>query len=474
MTVNEQNVTRKIQLLGTPRVFFTAPWEPTVERRGDALGLRAVTDQFAESVAPYLSNRIQDGRWVTILAWCIARSHDVYMASGGRRPETRAQQRDRYAWLRPLELMWVARTIGLDQDGWRKRQLPGRRRVKRWYMDDARRSDYFGMSTDQFKAYRQAGMYGGLRLAFRHWPGLTIAGDGWTPGPQTHALAKWLDAKLGTARPPWALGGGDVEDGVKRVRSAKSGGAREHAWWLRHWIAFDQGSRTAVSNTLPCIRTNHSILPEARLLKPIIFGADDAGRRRLRIARVLASIKAKEHLDFCIGLARRIPEDPTIALLPRFSRLADAGMEAMDLIVQAIGEQGSTSLAQVVRLPQARGVCAELHDAAMAWPRGQMHVRHSESADQFADLFKNPTPTHCIAALLEHHETRGGGLRWFFLRKGLIEAGVATRTGASRYRFRFWALCRLAAQCGVIGGMPTGLIDMEFDEVDAPEETQND
>lgn len=56
-----------------PRFFFTEPWEPISVRRGDALGLRALTDLLAEAVAPELSNRIRDGRWVTILAWCHVR-----------------------------------------------------------------------------------------------------------------------------------------------------------------------------------------------------------------------------------------------------------------------------------------------------------------------------------------------------------------------------------------------------------------
>jgi hypothetical protein len=80
-----------------PRLLFTAPWEPLVVQRGDALGLRALTDQFADAVAPDLSNRVHDGRWVTILAWCLARSHEVFHATGGRSLVTRAEQRQRYA-----------------------------------------------------------------------------------------------------------------------------------------------------------------------------------------------------------------------------------------------------------------------------------------------------------------------------------------------------------------------------------------
>ena len=67
-----------------PRFHFTAPWEPVVVRRGDALRLRALADEFAEAVAPGLSNRVHDGRWVTILARCLVRSYEAFDA--GRRP----------------------------------------------------------------------------------------------------------------------------------------------------------------------------------------------------------------------------------------------------------------------------------------------------------------------------------------------------------------------------------------------------
>jgi hypothetical protein len=57
------------------------------------------------------------------------------------------------------------------------------------------------MTEDQFRSYRQTGMYGGYRLAFRKWLGLTQRGDGWTPGLKTAELAKWLAKRLGAAQP---------------------------------------------------------------------------------------------------------------------------------------------------------------------------------------------------------------------------------------------------------------------------------
>src|SRR5690348_7983095 len=130
-------VTRDVELV-PPRLLFTAPWDPVVVRRGDALGLRALADQFAEAVTPHLSNRVQDGRWVTILAWSLVRSHQIFHAAGGRSILTRAEQVQRYAWLRPLELMWVARTITLMKD-WNDRPLAGLRCVRQWN-EDARKA----------------------------------------------------------------------------------------------------------------------------------------------------------------------------------------------------------------------------------------------------------------------------------------------------------------------------------------------
>ena len=253
---------------GEARLLFTAPWDPIVVRRGDALGLRALTDVFAEFVAPGMSNRIRDGRWVTILAWCLARSHEVFHACGDLTTSTREGQSRRYPWLRPLELMWVARTIELVDDS-ADRFLAGQRSVRPWLRYD-RPGERFGMTPDQFRAYRQIGMYGGYRVAFRKWPDMTVNGEGWTPAKATADLARWLDGKLGDARPNWSLNG----SGGKALssRSAKLGRGREAGWWLSNWKNFAEGGRQIDQNTLPRRRDEFALLPEAELLKPIVFG----------------------------------------------------------------------------------------------------------------------------------------------------------------------------------------------------------
>jgi hypothetical protein len=451
------------------RLLFTAPWEPVIVRRGDALGLRALADQVADALAPDLSNRVRDGRWVTILAWCLARSHEAFHASGGRCSVTREDQSSRYAWLRPLELMWVARTISLADD-WQERSLAGQRRVRPWYEDTDQTLNRFGMSEDQFRAYRQTGMYGGYRVVFRKWPEMTVQGDGWTPGKATIELAKWLDAKLGKAKPAWLLHASD-RDEVGFPKPNKRSLGKEHEWWLRQWNSFDKRGRNADENTLPRRRDDSRVLPEGNLLKPRIFGNDPKGLLRLRVTREVAKASARTHIEVCRHLASAFGSDPNFLLLPHLSRLADAGMAAMDFIAQSLQNRSQIEISSLAALPKATPICEELIAAAHAWhTNAQMQLRHIETAHRFAAAIRTQQPRRCLEALLHHHEVHGGGLRWFVLRKDKVEPRSPWRAGSSRYRFRLWPLCRLGAQCGVLHDMPTALNeDVEVDENETTE-----
>ncbi|MBB5045954.1 hypothetical protein HNR60_000689 [Rhodopseudomonas rhenobacensis] len=451
-----------------PRLLFTEPWDPIVVRRGDALGLLALTNVFAELVAPGLTNRVRDGRWVTIMAWCLVRSQQIAHASGSRSVSTRPEQNARYAWLRPLELMWTARTIALAEADWKERPLPGRRRVQPWYDDYSEGGEYaarFGMSEDQFRAYRQTGTYGAYRVAFRRWPEMTIGGDGWTPGPAARALAKWLDSKLGSARPNWHLHAGNGKREGISTQSAKLGRGEECRWWLQHWANFDRGG-SRIEETLPRPRTELDVLPEADLLEPIIFGGN-TGKRRREVAKEISDCTAKDHTGICEYLGKVLAEqEPAIALLPRFSRLADAGIAAMDLISKSLGGKSRVPLAEAASTPSAKRVCEELYAAARDWPTDEtLSLRHIGSAHRFANAISSADPIACFTALLQHHEIYGGGLRWFVLRGELVEPRTGPSAAASSYRFRLWSLCRLATQCGVIDEMPAGLLD-EPDEAE--------
>ena len=89
--------------------YFTKPWEPVSIRRGDALGFRAASDYFADLLAPGLSNGTSDARWISLLSWCLNGSHIAWKKAGGGDLSRRDEQRERYAWLRPLELLWLGK-----------------------------------------------------------------------------------------------------------------------------------------------------------------------------------------------------------------------------------------------------------------------------------------------------------------------------------------------------------------------------
>ena len=449
-----------------PQYLFTAPWDPVVVRRGDALGLRALADQFADAIAPDLNNRIRDGRWVTILSWCLARSQEVFHASGSRMIATRLQQRDRYAWLRPLELMWVARTIVLVDD-WKNRSLAGQRRVSAW-LDGDKRMERLGMSIDQFRAYRQTGMYGGYRLAFRKLPGMTIHGDGWTPGIETNRLAKWLDCKLGAAKPQWSFHGDGYEDGSISSRSIGKS-KDECSFWLRNWMSFEHGGRKYDENTLPRPRADYRKLPEAELLKPLLFGNDQRGKMRQLVAQEVARSSGYRHIDACRHLGRVLK----LPLFPLFSRLADAGMDAMEFIADSLQNRPRVPLVDIANQARAATVHKELVGAAVAWKKVSVYeeIRHIESAHLFADRMHASGPIGTLRALLRYHEEFGGGLLWFVLRDGQVETRTPSRGPSSRYRFRLWSLCRLATQCGVLRSMPKVIRSMDEPESDSTPET---
>ena len=323
-------------------------------------------------------------------------------------------------------------------------------------LEQKRRPEKFGMSADQFDAYRQTGIYGGYRVAFRRWIGMTVGGDGWTPGPATRELARWLEDRLGKARRPTRQKDGSDWPSSP---SAKRSLGNEDGWWLRNWRDFDHSGRVADVNTLPRPRSEYKTLPERELLKPLIFGEGTPSERRRSEAKEIQAARPASHLAACVALADRFSGDPTIRALSAFSRLADAGMEVMDLIANEVVEKGVVSLHDGASSAVVREGCGELFAAAAAWRKMNVRgVRHIDGAHRFAAPFSSSAPLDCLRKLLHYHEMYGGGQRWFVERDGRIEAQVSPRRGSSRYRFRLWSLCRLGAQCGVLRTLPRGLV----------------
>jgi hypothetical protein len=431
--------------------YFTAPWDPVPVRRGDALGLRAGADYFADLLAPSLSNGTSDARWISLLSWCLRWSHEAWLNAGGGDLSRRDDQRARYAWLRPLELLWVARTLVSEQT---TGQLRGRRSVQRWLdaLEDGRRLPDFAMSADQFRRYRQVGTYGAYRVVFRMVPGLTT-GDGWTPKGTALALADLVNGSLPRAA---RLEQAHFENGTRWGHW--SGGGEARYWVGSGW----QASLATPGGFLPTPDdAARKQLPEEEraLLEPALFGADSVHRVT---AEVLASAKgARSHADLCDALAAsgtlsKKVEPASLAPLPAFSRLADSAMHAMRALWNEInhdGEKQAPTVEKLARSSDLQSKLSQLRDASVAWlsaparsrfPHEQVVTRLAEAMDGAA------TPSDQLRALAKHHHEHGGGRRWFREQAGKVVPLVAdTGIAASDYRFRLRSVCLLAAQCGV-------------------------
>lgn len=450
----------------TSQAFLSAPWEPYTERRGDALGLRALADEFADAVTPGMSGQINDARWITILSWCLVHAHEVHTLAGDAPVNTRVQQRERYAWLRPLELLWIARTIRLSAD-FAKRPLPGRRGVKLWCDGSRRRAGYFGLTEEQFDRYRQSGIYGAYRVAFRKWPGLTLGGDGWTPGPEAHKLASWLDEKLGGSKPQWRVAHSDGVDGPGR-RSVLAGSADKQSWWLRQWPTFDSRSHGFDATTLPRPRTQFSALAEHKLLNPIAFSEDPMGRRRRDITKSMSRSSAQDMVGLCDDLSKEYASHSVISRLADFARLLEAGLLLMDFIALVMeGDEPKQPLERIARHPEAKQICAQLFEVSKQWLRHEnAALRHAAQARTFAEAIESERPVDCVASVLRHHEQHGSGKRWFVLRDGNVLLRTPQRALNGLNWFRLGALARIAVQVGELPAMPRAMtIDVETDDL---------
>jgi hypothetical protein len=417
--------------------------------------MRALADVFADAVAPDMSGRIADARWITILSWCLTHSHEAFRAAGGTQCYSRDEQGSRYDWLRPLELLWVARTILLTDD-WSKRQLPGVRGVRRWSEGPRKRADGFGLTVDQLNSYRQSGAYGAYRRAFRKWPALTIDGDGWTPGKPTLELASWMDAALRRTGAHWQ----ESKHAEWEPQRNSKGERSEIDSWLKLWSQYDAGTGTSDKNTLPRPRGDHQQLPEAKLLRPLIFGEDGGGKRRSEIAQVMWHSEAQDVLALCDDIGDQFPDHLVLSRLGKCARLIEGGLSLMDLIAESLMGETQIPLAVVLEHPAVRDRCETLREAALVWLRtGDASIKHGHQASRFAEVMAAGEPDECVVALLRHHERHASGKRWFLLRDGHVLLRSPQRGAAAMNWFRIGPLARLAAQVGETDGMPDAFDD---------------
>jgi hypothetical protein len=432
--------------------FVSAPYDPVRVRRGDPLGFRQTADWYADLLGPGLSNRTIDARWVTLLLWVLHKANGAWQHFHDGTPlDDAATARAYYEWIKPLELLWVARTATLCNGDGKGRQLPGIRGVNRW-LENEGQLPHFGLSTDQYGRYRQTGIYGAYRVLLRQAADLTIDGKGFRP---TRSCTDLIEL---------------VEQDVPNLRRSSSRRKRTpHAerYWLEAWAGW---GRLRVGKLFPTLLEKTQSLPdktERCLLNRALFAPtetnDKGAERRRQVALLLGKSKAQDHCRVCVELARRLrlkEGKEQLEILPVFSGLADAGVDAMDSIWQQLADEPRQPIKKV-----AAGAEAELENlqrVATKWQKlKRPSLRGGESVDKLAtEIVRAKSDLERAEALVQHHELLGGGLRWFRLEPNgtnVVREAPERPTQTARYRFRLYALGRLATQCGVINRVPPAL-----------------
>jgi hypothetical protein len=357
------------------------------------------------------------------------------------------------------------------------RQLPGIRAIKRWN-EDGMTDSYFGLSEDQWNRYRQTGIYGAYRVLFRKIPGLTKGGDGWTPDKHAYELAEVAIRCLGK------------KEQLPDIAPEKpiSGKARPETYWKNAWKTWTGETSPSAAAFLPESRTlvrpiTH--IEERRVLEKLLFTETDRCQQRRKVASIIAGSTASDHAALCEEIALALADHPSgqaIALLPSFTRFADAALDTLLEMWASFFQKGSQEPAILLRdLARNPGI-AEPLDAAVTQAKAWLQARRTKDAillplgqvDSLATRLTAPDrqkATDQIAALVEHHMIDGGGLRWMALQNDRVVPTAPTRyLDATPYRFRLWQLCRLAIQCGVIEHMPDA-----FDaELELPQEDRDE
>lgn len=445
--------------------FFSSPYEAPVVRRGDPLGLRVAATRYADALAPGLSNRTLDARWLTISAWMLVMANDVWRRGGNSAPAglSRRAAAELFHWIEPLELLWIARTLSLaTHEG---RQLPGQRAVRRW-LDDEERGGRFGMSLAQYRRQRSIGVYGAYRVALRELPNMTIDGDGWRPDVVANQLARITQSALGTAG---------------ATTSTPHGNFDAESYWRR--VGWSKWRSSARNVFLPESRKilRAVTADEVRVLRPVLFGGSDPGGHghlRERVVDVMHASRASEHHGICNDLEKKLSQltGGAVDRLGTFALLADTGLSVMNAIWRALFNQQTSqvpavSVADLADDSDVRAALTELVVASKAWlvRKGAFRAEWA-AANELAALVKSQACNFekLLRGVVEYHERRGGGRRWFRLDEDdFVRAASSPRDQeGSPYRFRLFTLARLAIQCKLIRRMPKAVdfTDEESDE----------
>jgi hypothetical protein len=431
--------------------FLSAPEIAVSRRRGDPLGLRNITDDIAELLAPGLTNRTRDARWLTLLAWSLVESEQAWRKAGGTSVKTANERRERYIWLRPLELLWVARSIHLGGERYRATQWPGYRSIRRW---DGK-SHRFAMTDSQLNSYRQLGAYGAYRVLFRQG-GFTELDDGWTPGPAARELAAFVNRML-------------KRDGAAPAWLHKPRLANPAQWWLatgwQNWQVAGRTSSLLLSASTPTRLQQEEI----DVLAPQLFPRTSI---RLRTAKAIqANRNAKDYVALCRALSNALPRTGGAVELSHLGDLAalhQAGIMLLRTVADGVADN-VRSFTALARHPDVDAALQAFSSCATAWldTAGKTGLlEHHAEADRLARI-AGTTGTALLRRFIAHHEQHGSGARWFG-RDGdsVILIGAESGIASGNFGYRLHALAWLAVQCGIVTALPKALTD-QVNEDDA-------
>lgn len=432
--------------------LFTEPYEQIYSKRGDALGWLNIAESFSDMLAPGLSKRTCDARWITILSYCLMVSRRATLKKSLNSFET---QHKRYEWLKPLELIWIAFSLSqLHQDSTKGLQLPGRRAVQQWLnkpMMEQKKDSKFGLSTDQWKRYRQTGIYGAYRVALRKLPKLTMNGDGWTPDRVGIDLAKLMESKL---------------NGIELKNGQINGNSKPDTYWIKK--VWKERDKINYSN-LPTSSKKIKALPikERRILKKAIFDENSECERRRIVAEIIGKVDPRKYSILCSHIAKGLKktgDGVDLALLASFSQFADSAVDFFDEMMEIMYESDEDIGIKFEKLAENKNMIKRnnrVENAAINWCEKREKIKNDtnidfSSVDELAKAISinNGDNKGIIRELINHHINCSTGRKWFnlinneYLEPALPVSGFNFKS--SYYRFRLSQLGRIAVQCGVI------------------------
>lgn len=415
-------------------VFLTTPHQTLPSRRRDPLGFTALAGEFADMLAPGLTNRTREPRWLAILCWSLMQA---------RRDFPELEGKALYEPIRGLELRWVQLTCEARPGDGIGLQLPGSRAVRKAMKRSGTTVREF-MSDDQWRRYRYLGPWASYRSLMVHLGLVDVSG--WNLTGSGLRLAGLVHQVAATG----------LIDGTKRTAKDEENGYV--SYWQRRWKIEPKALRDFLPQAQPALTP-----PVEKLLCPLMFQDSEAGRRRLAVAQALGRARDDEHAALCEDVQRDLlthggdwtdRERAHLQGLGLFARFADAGVNALRAVWERVQEDRSgkcsvndAAAAAKPELEELRQACSRAEWMKSSLPEEVLELRRA--------LVASRSNAALLRVLIRHHQTKAGGLRWLRLHGEYLDRSARhEQSPQSDYRFRLGPLARLACGCRILDALP--------------------